>query len=242
MAYNFLGLVNDIGERLNEIQLTSANFSAAVGVHASMKQAINSSVNRINRINYQWPFNFSLQSDTLTAGDMRYSYPATAKFVDFNTFRIQRDATIGNTSRKLRQVDYEQYLSNYIDDEHNSSETGIRSIPQWVSRAPSQEYTLAPAPDEAYTLDYEVYSLPTALSAYDDVPTIPSDSRDVIVDGAMYFMHLFNGDHETADRLDGLFKDNVNDMRKLYTNRYEYVRDTRVPEVYNYRATYRTDS
>jgi hypothetical protein len=31
MAYEFLGLVNDINRRLNEVELTSANFATAAG-------------------------------------------------------------------------------------------------------------------------------------------------------------------------------------------------------------------
>ena len=31
MAYDFLGLVNDVNRRLNEVALTSANFAATTG-------------------------------------------------------------------------------------------------------------------------------------------------------------------------------------------------------------------
>ena len=41
MAYNFIGLVNDINNRLNEVALTEANFASAVGYYSLAKDAIN---------------------------------------------------------------------------------------------------------------------------------------------------------------------------------------------------------
>ena len=49
MAYNFLGLVNDINHRLNEVALTSSNFATAVGYYSIAKDAVNSAVRHINQ-------------------------------------------------------------------------------------------------------------------------------------------------------------------------------------------------
>lgn len=228
MAYNFLGLANDVGERLGEVALTSGNFSTAVGAYALIRQAVNSSIRHINQENFQWPFNHVLQTDTLTAGQMRWPYPATAKTIDYNSFRVKRDATIGNSTQKIKRVDYEEYLDTYLDDEYNTTNTGIRSIPRYVAQAPSSEFVIAPSPDEAYELDYEFYSLPVELSAYDDVPSAPEDFRHVIVDGAVYYLYLFRKDFDAADRIFQMFKQGIKTQRTLYSNRYEYLRDTRV--------------
>ena len=37
MAYDFLGLVNDVNKRLNEVELTSSNFGNAVGFYSAAK-------------------------------------------------------------------------------------------------------------------------------------------------------------------------------------------------------------
>ena len=39
MAYNYLGLVNQINRRLNEVELTSSNFSTATGFYGQAKDA-----------------------------------------------------------------------------------------------------------------------------------------------------------------------------------------------------------
>ena len=37
MAYNYIGLVNDINRRLNEVELSSTNFANAVGEYSMVK-------------------------------------------------------------------------------------------------------------------------------------------------------------------------------------------------------------
>lgn len=225
---NFLNLVNDVAQRLNEVELTSSNFASAAGVYGNMKQSVNAAIQFINQDAFQWPFNFVSYEETLVAGQARYGYQSDAKWVDFNSFRIKRDNTIGNETQRLRLLDYEQYLDRMIDDEYNTTNTGIRSLPRLVSQTPNQEFVLNPVPDEAYTLEYEYYTKAVDLVAFDDEPTLPADFRHVIVDGAMYYNHLFRSDYEAADRAFSKFERGIKNMRKNYSNRYEYVRDTRI--------------
>lgn len=228
MALTFLDLVNDLAQRTNQVELTSNNFSSTTGVYSNMKQAVNASIQFINQDAFQWPFNFVSQETTLTAGTARYSYESNAKWVDFNSFRIKRDDTLGNTTQRLRMLDYEVYLDRHVDDEYNTSSTGIRAIPRTISQTPNQEFTLNPVPDKAYVLEYEYYTKAVDLSAATDSPTLPDDFRHVIVDGAMYYSHLFMSDYEAADRAFSKFERGIKNMRKNYSNRYEYVRDTRI--------------
>ena len=48
MAYNYLGLVNEVNRRLNEVELTSSNFDTAGGFYSSAKDAVNASLRHIN--------------------------------------------------------------------------------------------------------------------------------------------------------------------------------------------------
>ena len=112
MAYNYLELVNQINRRLNEVELTSSNFASSVGFYAHAKDAVNSSIRYINQTEYNWPFNHVTQEDVVTANTVRYGNPDDAKIIDANTFRIKEDATLGNDTRKLRILSYEEYLEN----------------------------------------------------------------------------------------------------------------------------------
>lgn len=228
MAYNYLDLVNGVCHLVNETPLTSSNFSTASGFYRTAKDAVNSSIRHINQDEFHWPFNHSTYDETLVAGQIRYDYQADAKSVDYDSFRIQRSDSFGNETQKLRRIDYQEYLEKLVDDEYNTSDTGIRSIPRYVFRTPNQDYGVWPAPDNAYILTYEYYKLPTDLEAYDDVPSIPVAFKTLIVNGAMYYVTDFRGDTESMDRYFSRFTDGLKQMRKIYINPYHTMSDRRV--------------
>ena len=72
MAYNFLGLVNDVNRRLNEVELTQANFATAVGFYSAAKDSVNAAIRSINQMQFEWPFNHVDRDETLTPGLVRY--------------------------------------------------------------------------------------------------------------------------------------------------------------------------
>lgn len=228
MSYNYLGLVNELNRRVNEVELNADNFVSAKGFYSTAKDAVNTAIRHINQDDFYWPFNFVDREDVLVPGTMRYNLPNNLKIASFETFRIKRDDTLGNKTQLLQVLDYEEYLEKYIDDEYNTSNTGIRTIPRYIVRTPSQEYVVYPSPDKAYTLAYEYYSLPVDLVLPTDVPTIPEFGRNVIIDGAMYYVYSFRGDTENTDRSAVQFKKSLNHLRTIYVNRHEYARDTRV--------------
>jgi hypothetical protein len=228
MAYNFLGLVNDVNRRLNEVELTSATFAGAIGFYAQIKDAVNSSINTINHQEFQWPFNHVSQELTLVPGTNRYQIPADAKTVDFDSFRIKRDNSLGVDSKKLSVLSYEEYLEKYIDDEYNTDNTSIRTVPRAVFKTQNNGFGVHPIPDKEYTLVYEYFALKEQLVAHSDVPDIPEMFRHVIVNGAMNHAYMFRGDNESAQLSLQQFNQGLKDMRSIYINRYDYVRDTRV--------------
>lgn len=226
-TYNFLGLVNDVNRRLNEVELTSANFDTANGFYSSAKDAVNSAVRYINHTAFEWPFNHVTQEDTLVPGTVRYFQPQDVKTIDYDSFRIKRDNTLGNDTRKLRLISYEEYLDKFVDAEYSTDES-IRDIPYYVFRTPSQEYGVYPPPKEAYDIVYEYYRLPVDMLYHYDVPTLPEQFRHIIVEGAMHYAYFFRGNSQDATLHFQKFEEGIKDMRTLYVNRFDYIRDTRV--------------
>ncbi len=224
-TYNFLGLVNDINNQLNEVELTESNFGSAVGFYTAAKQAVNTAIREINQQQFEWPFNHDTQREYLNEGDVRYYIPRDVKTIDMDSFRIIRDASLGNETVRLKLLSYEDYLDKYLDYEYNTDES-VRTIPRYVFRTPSLEYGVVPPPDKAYPIAYEYYRSPVDLSLFSDVPSIPEDFRYVIVHGAMVHAHSFRGDNESSQLSAQKFDAGIKDMRTLYINRYEYVRST----------------
>lgn len=224
-TYNFLGLVNDINRRLNEVELTQANFASAVGFYATAKDAVNSALRDINHQHFEWPFNHVTQEEELNTGDVRYFIPRDVKSLDMDSFRLIRDDTLGNETVRLKLISYEDYLDNHIDSEYNNSES-IRTTPRFVFRSPSLEYGVVPPPDKDYRIAYEYYRNPVALNLFSDVPSVPEEFRYVILEGAMVIAHAFRGDNESSQLSLRQFEAGLKSMRTLYINRYDYVRST----------------
>ena len=227
MAYNYMDLANEINRRLNEVELTSSNFTSATGYYSFTKDSINSSIRHIHQEEFEWPWQHREESETLVAGTTRYSYPTDSKTINIDSFRIKRDDALNVSTQKLKVLDYEEYLDKYVDYEYNSS-TGIRATPRFVSRAPSRELLLVPTPDKAYELIYEYYATGVDLSKFDDVPMIPEQYRHIIVDGAMYYVYQFRGDMQAANLGLQKFEQGIKQIRSININRTEYLRDTRV--------------
>ena len=231
MAYNFLGLVNDINRRLNEVELTSSNFAGATGFYSQAKDSVTSSIRYINQSQYEWPFNHVEQEDTLSVGVSRYPFPADAKVIDFDSFRIKQSSTLGNSTVKLPIISYEEYLDKLVDQEYNSeATTSGQGVPQKVSQAPSLEYIVTPVPNQAYSIVYEYYRIPVDMEQHGDVPPIPERFRHIIVDGAMHYAYLFRGNTRDALVAKEKFEDGIKSMRSMLVNRYSYLRSYLIPQ------------
>ena len=227
MAYDFIGLVNDVNRRLNEVELTTANFAGAQGYYNLTKDAVNASIRHIHQEEFEWPWNHREAVEVLTPGEGRYSMPYDSKTVNLNTFRLTRDTALNVDTRKLKIMPYEEYLDKYADYEYNSS-TSIRSVPTYVSRAPSNELIIFPSPNKAYEVVYEYYATGVDMVLSTDVPVVPEAYRHVIVDGSMYYAYMFRGDAQAAQLSQQKFEQGIKNMRSLHINRTDYALDTRV--------------
>jgi hypothetical protein len=225
MAYDYLGLTNEVNRRLNEVELTSANFLTATGFYAHIKDAVNASIRDINHTHYEWPFNHVLAEETLTAGTTRYSFPADASTIDFDTFRIKENATLANETVRLGVITYDDFLQRYVDQEY-STDSSKRDVPSYVFHAPSLEWGVVPAPDQAYPIVYEYYRIPVDLLNATDVPSIPERFKQVILDGAMYHAYMFRSNEQAATIAKNKFDEGIKKMRILLINRYVYMQST----------------
>ena len=125
MANSFLTYTNDVLAKLNEVQLTSTDFSDARGIQIQAKNAVNQAIRYINQREFNWPFNAAEASQTLTAGVVKYSLPSNTKHIDYSTFRIRKSETFGNATRHLAYLDYKEYIDLYIKQEDGTwEETG----------------------------------------------------------------------------------------------------------------------
>ena len=117
MAETFLTHTNRVIARLNEVALTSSNFTSSRGIQTQCKNAVNEAVRDINQKEFQYPFNHSTKTQTLTAGTVKYSIPTDAKTVDYNTFRLVKDSDLSTSGGRLPILNYNDYVNAYITQE-----------------------------------------------------------------------------------------------------------------------------
>jgi len=231
MAYDFLGLTNEVLARMNEVVLTATNFTAARGYQIQCQNAVNDAINYINQREFGWPFSHSTQTETLVASQTRYTVPTGTQHVDYETFRISKDNTLGVDATTLRVLDYKEYVDKYIGQETSS---GVGGVPNFVFRTPDNNYGLYPYPDKAFTLKYEFYSIPTALAAATDVPTVPEQFRQVIADGATAYAYQYRGEAQQYGLNFTRFEEGIKHMQSILLNRTDYVRSTYLPHSQRY--------
>ena len=224
MAYTYLDITNEVLARMNEVSLSAAGFGSARGFQVQCKNAVNDSINFINHREFNWPFNHTTKTEPLVAGTSRYSIPATAKTVDYDTFRLVKDYDLGTDGGGLSILDYKEYVDRFIEQEDDTSIDG--SVPRSIVRTPDNNYLLYPYPNKAYTLKYEYYNNPTVLSVAADVPAIPELYRAVIADGATAYAYQYRGETDQYQLNWARFNEGISNMRSILTNRYEYVRST----------------
>jgi hypothetical protein len=231
MAYDFIGLTNEVLARMNEVALTSANFGSSRGFQTQCKNAVNDAINYINQREYGWPFSHATQTETLVADQTRYTIPTGTQHVDYETFRISKDNTLGVAGISLRILDYKEYVDRFIDQETTSD---VGGVPLYVFRTPDNNYGLYPYPDKAYQLKYEYYSKPTLLSATTDAPAVPEQFRQVIVDGATAYAYQYRGEAQQYGINFSRFEEGIKHMQSILLNRADYVRSTYIPHSQRY--------
>ena len=125
MAESYLTLTNKVISKLNEVALTSTNFTSARGIQIQCQNAINEAIRYINQTDYNYPFNHATANQTLTAGVVRYSLPSSTKVVDYNTFRLVKDSDLSSSGGKLKLLNYNDYIDKYITQEDEISSTTL---------------------------------------------------------------------------------------------------------------------
>ena len=111
MALTYLELTNDVLTRMNEVVLTSANFTDARGVQVQAKNAINEAIRHINQKEFAYPFNHASNSSTVVPGVVRYTIPTGTKYIDYNTARIKKNSDVSSSGVNLKKLNYNEYIS-----------------------------------------------------------------------------------------------------------------------------------
>jgi hypothetical protein len=205
MSYDYITLCNEVLRGMNEtIFSDTSTFSSATGFHAYVKDKVNTAIEEtLNAEDNNWPFQYSSLSQVLVAGTQEYSLDATVVTVDWDSFYIAYDAliTAAPYAKRLPQITWDNYRDNYLISDKNSTSSDMYNKPDFVVRTEQNKFIVTPKPDAAYTVVYKGFTLLTPLSASTDVPVIPQQFKQVIIDRAQHYVALFRDNFEQAGAL-----------------------------------------
>ncbi len=219
--YTFLGLCNDILEALNEVPLSASTFAGASGFHKHVKNSVNAAIEDIyNEEDNEWPWQVtegtinSTGTGKLIAGTSEYDINSDAIWVNWDSFYIDRDATLDRPDHvELKLKDWD-YYRDYLREDSINGGTNARNKPQDVIRTEDNKALFNPIPDDTYTVKYNYFADFTPLSADTDVPSVPQQYRKCIYWGAMRYAYEFRDDRSNTDRAVKYWEDWVNKMRR----------------------------
>jgi hypothetical protein len=132
-------------------------------------------------------------------------------------------------SQAIDLIDWNTYKDsgNYANDLNGKVPQAVPSSyaqPSVVVRMNDNSIVLSSVPDRIYTIQYDGFVLPTALSAYSDTPTMPLQWEQIIVDKALHYAYMFRDNVEQAEIAEQRYTKNVNKMRRILIPQTEYLR------------------
>ena len=225
MSSTYLDLTNRLLRRLNEVVLDSTDFSGARNVQALAKDSINYSIREILSYVQEWPFTTTTTTQVLTAGTQEYSFPSDLHVVDWDSFLLQKDASLSTptNAKKLSVVSYDEYQDKYRERDENI-ETSSHQAPEYIYRTQQTKFGVTPPPDQAYTIEYVYNSFPDDLSLYTDTTIIPARFDHVILEGAMVYMMRFRSNEPATNYHTAKFKEGLEFMRRVLLDPPDYFR------------------
>ena len=227
MASTFIALCNQTLRRVNEVEIAEAEFSSTRGVQSLVKDAVRAAISKVNQAEFEWPFNAAEFTQVLVAGQTEYSWPSALKTVDWNSFQLQKNDSLGSSYASLGYMDRDEWYSYHRDADYTAGSSG-RDIPLKVFPSHGSGFGVTPSPNKAYSVKFRYYLNYTNMSAFGDVTRVPESFDTVLIDGALYHLYMFKDNLEAAAAAYSAFEDGLKDLQTLFINNFAYVRDTRV--------------
>jgi len=222
MATTYLELTNEVLRELNEIPLTSTNFTSAVGLQQFVKDSINKSIFDIANEEPQLPFlavgesggtdpfygNVTVAS---VAGTRWYELKESSSSlkddyasIDWDDFYLTTINVSGETSpfvskglQFLSLADWKRY---YRDSENvDDADAQAYGEPSRVIKSPDgRKFGLSPIPDKVYNIHFYAFDKPTKLSAHGDTVVFPEQYTNIITARARYYVWQFKESPQQA--------------------------------------------
>lgn len=222
MATTYLDITNEVLRELNEVPLTSANFTNATGIQKFVKDSVNKAIFDIANQEPQLPF-FAAGASGATdpfygnvtsatvAGTRWYTLKSDSSSIttdyasiDWDDFYVTTINVSGETSpyvsKGLKFLTLDDWKRYYRDSENaDDADTQNHGEPRFVIKSPdARKFGLSPIPDKVYNIHFYAFVRPTALSAYEDTIVLPEQYSNIITARVRYYIWQFKESPQQA--------------------------------------------
>ena len=253
MAKTYLQLTNELLRELNEVVLTSSNFSSAIGIQAHAQDCINRAYLDMATEEPKWPFlatGLSGSTDPMygnvsvdtVAGTRWYELkPASSSLttdygaIEWENFYLTTVGVSGESapfvSKNLEYITIDTWKDFRRTSENaDDADQAQGGVPDAVIRSnDGRLFGLSPIPDKVYKVFFFAYDLPTELSAHDDTIVFPDVYSSTLLAKARYYIHQFKENSQAAAFALVDYKKGLRSMREnLLDPSTSYFKDDRV--------------
>lgn len=234
----YLDVVNTVLGEMNEVKLSSADFTSAVGFQAYVKDAVNRVLNDINTENYKWPFLSTGNSTEPHLGNAvincvegqrwydiksgSLSIDTDYGFVDWDTFFLTTYGVAGETAPyttyKLTPTSLltwqRIYASSEADAKFNNSDYGMPL--RFFKSRNGRQIGVSPLPDKAYKIYFFAYDQIASVSAA--TATFPFQEQfvqSVLIPGVRKYAWMFKENETQRQVAEEDYKKGLRRMREI---------------------------
>lgn len=225
----FMAHVNKLLRRLNEVEIAQTDFPSVRGVQAMAKDAINASIGTINLQAFEWPFNGTTGTITLSPGIEEYSFPVDFKVPDWESFHIVKDDALGVKTTDLNFISKDVWEKKMRNRDEDAGTDGL-SAPRIVAKSKSFGVIFSPSPDKAYTVEYDYWANFIPMVAYDDTSAVPINFDETIIQGGLYHFYMFRDNTQQAIEAKTAFNKMIDQMRTILINSEDTMRSTMIAQ------------
>ena len=236
MATTYLTVVNELLTEMNEVKLTSSNFSSATNVQAHAKNVVNRAYMDIVLHRRKWPFLVSgtsqddvygNQSIETTAGTRWYYFNPSRStddddygWIDWDRMSLTTSGVAGETTpytyEELDLISIEEWRDYWKErEDQDKNDTQNYGVPRRVIRHPNNiQFGLSSIPDKAYKIYFFAWDQPAELSGHNDELAFIDKFRPVLNCRARYYMWQFKENYQQASLAEKDYKQGLTAMRQ----------------------------
>jgi hypothetical protein len=238
----YLEVVNDVLTEMGEVELTSANFSSAVGVQKHVKNKVNKALQDMNTENYKWPFLATASSTDPHQGNTYVETVAGTRWynlktgttgidsdyglVDWSSFIITTDGVAGETapylSEILRPTSIEEWRHKWAASEHeDESDTQQFGRPLRVLKSTDgRQLGLSPIPDKVYRIYFFAWDQMPSVSLHSDTFLFQDQFVEtVLIPRVQYYGWRYKREGDLAEASKSEFDKGLRRMREILIQR-----------------------